>query len=154
MNRTPSIDNTNKFSLDETDGKIVSLLQQNGRISNVDLAKQVKLSPPPCLRRLRALERAKVIVGYKAQVDYRKLGYEIQAVIIVRLYSQDCDTVFHFSNTIVQLNDVIGVKATIDYSCFIIFNVSKNIEEYSSFLKTQIQNNKYVRSFETYMIDD
>ena len=62
------------FQLDSVDNNILELVQKNGRITNVELAEAVGLSPPPCLRRLRALETNGIITGYKALVNKQKLG--------------------------------------------------------------------------------
>ena len=60
--------------LDLVDRRMLEILQRDGRISNAALAEQLHLSPSPCLRRLRALEREGVITGYRAQLDRAKLG--------------------------------------------------------------------------------
>jgi Lrp/AsnC family transcriptional regulator, leucine-responsive regulatory protein len=62
------------MSLDLTGRRMLEILQRDGRISNAALAEQLHLSPSPCLRRLRALERDGVITGYRAQLDRAKLG--------------------------------------------------------------------------------
>jgi DNA-binding Lrp family transcriptional regulator len=77
-----------KIKLDDTDMKILSELQAEGRITNVELANRVGISPPPCLRRVRALERAGLIQGYHADVDCRALGYEVTVFAMVGLLSQ------------------------------------------------------------------
>ncbi len=71
--------------LDVTDQKILAELQANGRISNTDLSRKVGLSESPCLRRVRNLEDDRVIVGYSALLDHRKLGLEIVAYVQVNL---------------------------------------------------------------------
>ena len=74
--------------LDAIDRRILAALQEDGRITNVDLAKLAGISAPPCLRRVRALEEAGVIQGYRADTDPRKLGWEITFFAIVGLESQ------------------------------------------------------------------
>ena len=74
--------------LDATDWRILKELQANGRISNVELAEKVGLSPPPCLRRVRALEQAGLITGYYASVDARIAGFDLIAFAMVGLVSQ------------------------------------------------------------------
>jgi DNA-binding Lrp family transcriptional regulator len=75
-------------SLDSTDWKILRELQRDGRITNVDLAGRVGLSPPPCLRRVQALERAGLISGYRAVLDAEALGFSIRMFAFVGLKSQ------------------------------------------------------------------
>ncbi len=74
--------------LDEIDRKILAELQADGRMTNVELAKRVGISAPPCLRRVRTLEEQGYIRGYHAQVDARELGFEVQVFAMVGLQSQ------------------------------------------------------------------
>ncbi len=74
--------------LDSIDRRILALLQADGRMTNVKLAQRVGISPPPCLRRVRALEEAGFIKGYHAELDPRRLGFEVQVFAQVRLKSQ------------------------------------------------------------------
>ncbi|MGC6511746.1 MAG: Lrp/AsnC family transcriptional regulator [Parvibaculales bacterium] len=77
-----------KKSLDQTDVKILSSLLEQGRMTNKDLADQVGISAPPCLRRVRALEAAGYITGYHAEVDAALLGYTVTVFAMVGLESQ------------------------------------------------------------------
>jgi DNA-binding Lrp family transcriptional regulator len=74
--------------LDAIDWKILTELQDNGRITNVELARRIGISAPPCLRRMRALERAGFIRGYRALLDEKLLGYEVTVFALVHLSSQ------------------------------------------------------------------
>lgn len=74
--------------LDAIDWRILKTLQDNGRITNVELAEKVGLSPPPCLRRVRALEEAGYIASYRAMLNAEKLGFEIMVFAMVGLKSQ------------------------------------------------------------------
>ncbi len=74
--------------LDAIDRQILRHLQDDGRITNVDLARRVGISPPPCLRRVHALERAGYIKGYRALLDEKLLGYEVTVFAMVHLSSQ------------------------------------------------------------------
>ena len=74
--------------LDEIDRMILAELQADGRMTNVELAKRVGISAPPCLRRVRTLEEQGFIRGYHADVDARELGFEVQVFAMVGLVSQ------------------------------------------------------------------
>ncbi|MCG7519396.1 Lrp/AsnC family transcriptional regulator [Ruegeria sp. Ofav3-42] len=74
--------------LDEIDRKILAELQADGRMTNVELAKRVGISAPPCLRRVRTLEESGFIRGYHADVNARELGFEVQVFAMVGLESQ------------------------------------------------------------------
>lgn len=74
--------------IDDMDRRILAELQADGRMTNVELARRVGISAPPCLRRVRALEEAGFIRGYHAKVDIRELGFEVQVFAMVGLQSQ------------------------------------------------------------------
>ncbi len=74
--------------LDPIDRMILAELQADGRMTNVELAKRVGISAPPCLRRVRTLEESGYLRGYHADVDARKLGFEVQVFAMVGLVSQ------------------------------------------------------------------
>jgi DNA-binding Lrp family transcriptional regulator len=74
--------------LDAIDRQILKELQDDGRITNVELARRVGISAPPCLRRVRALEEAGYIKGYRALLDEKRLGFEVTAFAMVHLASQ------------------------------------------------------------------
>jgi DNA-binding Lrp family transcriptional regulator len=77
-----------KIRLDAIDWKILRELQGDGRMTNVELARRVGISAPPCLRRVRALEEAGIIVGYRAMLDEKMLGWDITMFAMVGLASQ------------------------------------------------------------------
>ena len=83
------------MQLDRYDRQILDVLQQDGRISNQDLADRIGLSPSPCLRRVRTLEEAGVITGYRALLDAKKLGLSLMALIGI---SMDQHTPERFAN--------------------------------------------------------
>ena len=81
-------DNPQRVKLDRIDRRILRDLQADGRITNVDLAKRAGISPPPCLRRVRALEEAGYVHGYHAAVDSALLGFKEAFFALVGLDSQ------------------------------------------------------------------
>lgn len=83
------------MKLDRYDRRILEVLQADGRISNQELADRIGLSPSPCLRRVRALEEAGLITGYRAMLDARKLGLTLMALIHI---SMDRHTPERFAN--------------------------------------------------------
>lgn len=89
--------------LDRHDRQILAVLQEDGRISNQDLAERIGLSPSPCLRRVRTLEEAGVIAGYRALLDARKLGLSLMALIGI---SMDKHTPERFSALEAVIRDI------------------------------------------------
>ncbi|MEM0978273.1 MAG: Lrp/AsnC family transcriptional regulator [Pseudomonadota bacterium] len=76
------------MKLDHIDRQILALLQGNGRMTNVELARHVGMSPPPCLRRVKALEAAGFLQGYYAKVNAATLGFDVRVFAMVGLHSQ------------------------------------------------------------------
>ncbi|MGE0626227.1 MAG: Lrp/AsnC family transcriptional regulator [Hyphomicrobiaceae bacterium] len=88
--------------LDAIDWRILRELQADGRITNVALAARVGVTPPPCLRRVRALEDDGYILGYHADIDERRVGFELVAYAMVGLYSQSEAELRDFENRILS----------------------------------------------------
>ena len=86
--------------LDATDWRILKELQANGRITNVELARKVGISPPPCLRRVRALEQSGMIAGYFALLDEKTIGFEVIAFAMIGLHSQSEADLRAFENRV------------------------------------------------------
>ena len=91
------------MQIDGFDRRILEVLQQQGRISNQDLAERIGLSPSPCLRRVRALEDSGIITGYRAILDAGKLGLSLLALIHI---SMDRHTPERFANFEQQVSDL------------------------------------------------
>ncbi len=95
------------MQLDRYDSQILHVLQQDGRISNQDLADRIGLSPSPCLRRVRTLEEAGIITGYRALLDAKKLGLSLMALIHI---SMDQHTPERFANleaAVAEIDEVL-----------------------------------------------
>lgn len=94
---------SNSISIDRYDRQILALLQQEGRISNQELAERIGLSPSPCLRRVRTLEESGLIAGYRALLDAKKLGLTLMALIGI---SMDLHTPERFANLEATISDI------------------------------------------------
>ena len=93
-------------ALDTIDHKILTVLQAEGRISNLDLADRVGLSPTPCSRRVKRLEETGVIRGYGARVDPAALEPQISVMITVRLLQQTLEDIENFSAAVHGLPEI------------------------------------------------
>lgn len=96
----------NLTSLDRFDRQILEILQTEGRISNQALAKRVNLSPSPCLRRVRALENAGLITGYRATVDDHHLGYGLNVVLLISMDQHTPERFEQFEARVAELPEV------------------------------------------------
>jgi DNA-binding Lrp family transcriptional regulator len=97
---------SNKISLDAIDREILFHLRQDGRLTNVELAKRVGLTPPPCLRRVKRLEEAGVITGYRAVIDSEALGRGLEVLIDVEVSATDRRTFLDFEDTVASYEEV------------------------------------------------
>jgi DNA-binding Lrp family transcriptional regulator len=97
---------SNEVTLDAIDREILFHLQQDGRLSNVDLARRVGLTPPPCLRRVKRLEEAGIIAGYRAVVDPAAVGRGLEVLVDVECSAQDRATFEAFEATVAGYEEV------------------------------------------------
>ena len=95
------------MQIDRYDRQILQLLQQDGRISNQELADKIGLSPSPCLRRVRALEEAGLIVGYQVLLDAKKLGLSLMALIHISMDQHTPERFNAFEAQIVEIPEVL-----------------------------------------------
>ncbi|MFC9686619.1 Lrp/AsnC family transcriptional regulator [Streptomyces sp. NPDC056948] len=100
----------NESGLDAVDREILFHLRQDGRLPNVELAKRVGLTPPPCLRRVKRLEESGVIAGYRAVIDPGAVGRELEVLIDVEIYAQDRRTVEEFETTVASYEEVVEFR--------------------------------------------
>ena len=104
--------------LDSIDRHFLRELQDDGRITNVELARRVGISAPPCLRRVRALEEAGYIKSYRALLDEKKLGFELTAFAMVHLSSQadaDLQEFERFVRTLPLVRECWMLSGEIDF---------------------------------------
>ncbi len=97
--------------LDKIDLKILALLQADGRMSHLELAERVGLSPTPCARRVRRLEKAGVIAGYAARIDPRRVGQKVMAFIHIKLDRHTDEVVDQFRKLLADRSEVIAAHA-------------------------------------------
>jgi len=138
-----------KVKLDKIDRKIINDLQQDGRMTNVELANNAGISAPPCLRRVRALEDTGIIKGYFARTSYKKLGYGVTAFVTIRIKDQNDDRLAEFEQAITDWENVReAYMISGDYD-FLLQIVAKDWEEYEYFVSdkiTKIPNVESVKS--------
>jgi Lrp/AsnC family leucine-responsive transcriptional regulator len=112
------LENMSLRDLDATDHKILSVLQVDGRISNLELAQKVGLSPTPCSRRVRRLEQSSIITGYGAKVDLSNQREGITVQVSIRLAGQkpeDIDAFTDAVNQIPEITECLLVTGNVDY---------------------------------------
>jgi len=95
------------MTFDRYDRRILELLQQDGRLSNLELADKIGLSPSPCLRRVRALEADGIISGYRAMADAGKLGLSLMALVYISMDRHTPERFANFETRIRNLPEVL-----------------------------------------------
>jgi len=136
-------------TIDELDRSILAILQEEGRITNVELASRVGLTAPPCLRRMRALEESGVIKGYHAELDPGALGYGIMVFALVSLRSQAEDDLRAFESHVATLPEVRECHMLNGEIDFILKIVAHDLQSFQNFLTSRLTPAPNVASVKT-----
>ena len=138
-----------KKNIDSIDLKILRILQDEGRISNLDLSKKIDMTPPPTLRRVRDLEDKGYIDGFRANINPEKLGFDLTAWIFISLKNQNEESLNSFEKLVwgwENIRECYMLNGEID---FILKCVSKNMSEFNNFLTKHITSNDNISSVKT-----
>ena len=138
--------------LDATDWRILKELQANGRITNVELARKVGISPPPCLRRVRALEQAGMIAGYFALLDEKSVGFEVIAFAMLGLHSQAEADLRAFENRVLAWPLVRECYMLSGETDFLLKCVAPDLSTFQSFLTEELTAAPNVASVKTSLV--
>ena len=125
---------TQKKKLDDIDFLILNELQVNGKITNVELANLVNISPPSCLRRVKVLEDAKYIKGYNADINAELVGFKVTVFAYVGLESQAENDLQIFENYISVFPEVRECHMLIGEVDFLLKIVAKDWDDFQQFL--------------------
>jgi Lrp/AsnC family transcriptional regulator, leucine-responsive regulatory protein len=138
--------------LDDLDHKILKILQQKGRISNIELSREIKLSPAPTLERVRKLERQRIIEGYHAQVNLGKVGITIKALIQVTLMRQQEVSIHKFIEAVMHIPEVVECyQVTGDYD-YMLRVLTSDIEEFNNLITSTISKIPEVGQIKSHII--
>jgi len=138
--------------IDQIDKKILNLLQDNGRITNSQLAKEVGLSPPPMLERVRKLEKNGIIRKYVALVDPKKLGRGTVAFVAVSLRFHRQDAIQEFVIEIQKFPEVLECHHIAGEEDYLLKVIIRDIEEYERFLRDKLTRFSGISRIKTYFI--
>ncbi|MHA7970386.1 Lrp/AsnC family transcriptional regulator [Rhizobium sp. CAU 1783] len=145
-------------SLDKFDIAILEALQDNARATNVEIAERVNLSPSPCLRRIRMLEEAGYIRGYRADIDRRTVGLELTVFVAFKVAHHTREHAQAFQHALQDLPEVVACYMISGHSDFMAEVVVENLAAYEALLTdhllvlphvTDIQSNFAIRSVKT-----
>jgi len=127
-----------RVKLDRIDRQILSDLQDDGRKTNVDLAKNAGISAPPCLRRVRALEDAGYIKGYQADLDAVQLGFNVAVFAHIGLSSQAEADLLAFEKLVDQWPEVRECHMLAGETDFLLKIVAQDWDEYQTFVTSKL----------------
>jgi DNA-binding Lrp family transcriptional regulator len=124
--------------LDALDRAILRSLQTDGRLTNVELAKRVRLSPSPCLRRVKSLEDRGYIRGYTALLDRARVGRGLHVVVMVSLTSQRQETLEAFEQSVAALDDVLECYLMAGESDYLLVVATADLDSYQRFFTKRL----------------
>jgi Lrp/AsnC family leucine-responsive transcriptional regulator len=139
-------------SLDPIDKKILDLLQENGRMTNAQLAKDVGLSPPPMLERVRKLEKQGIIRKYVALVDPKKVDRGTMALVSVSLRFHQKNAIQEFVKEIQNIPEILECHHITGEEDYVLKVAIKDIEEYERFLHERLTRISGIRKIKTSFI--
>ena len=137
------------MAFDSIDRQILGLLQEDGRMTNVDLAERVGLTAPPCLRRVRSLEEGGAIRGYHAELDAATLGYPITVFAMVSLRSQAEHDLSAFEDHVAQIPEIRECHMLNGEIDFILKIVATDLKSFQEILTTHLTPAPNVASVKT-----
>jgi Lrp/AsnC family transcriptional regulator, leucine-responsive regulatory protein len=137
------------MTLDRIDQSILEHLQTNGRLTNVELADRVGLSPSPCLRRVRHLEETGLIKGYQAVVDQAKAGLPVSVFVSVRLEQQREEAMARFEAAVRGFPEVLECYLMTGTRDYLLRVVASDLAGYEQFLKRTLTRIDGVASIES-----
>ena len=137
------------IKLDDIDKRILRALQRDGRLQNIELAKEVGLSPSPCLRRVKLLEQAGVIDRYVAVLDQSKIGQALSMFARVQLTAQDAETIDRFIEAMKKLPQVVECYIILGESDALLRVVVADLEEYRRFQSTHLTRKNGIQNVKT-----
>lgn len=141
-----------KIKIDKTDLQILKSLQENGRITNLQLSNEVGLSPAPTLERVRKLEKNDIITSYHAKVNADKMGLGITAIVQVSLTRQMDNALQNFKRQIMAIDEVVEclqVTGVFDYQLRVIV---KDIPAFDALISTKLSKIDEIGQMQTYVV--
>ena len=141
-----------QINLDKIDFKILRILQEYAKITNLQLSGEVGLSPAPTLERVKKLENAKLIKGYYTEVDEEALGIGIKAIIQITLTRQVENAISNFKKQINQMPEIMECYQVTGNADYILIVMLKDIRDFESLISTRLSKMEEIGQMQTMMI--
>jgi DNA-binding Lrp family transcriptional regulator len=139
------------YKLDKTDLRILKLLQENSKITNLDLSKKIGLSPAPTLERVKKLEQAGIIVSYHAKVDSAAMGLNVKTYVLVNLAWQKPNALDNFIKKVKQVDEITECYIITGDADFLLKIVTKDINSYEKLLFKTLSQIEEIERLKTLM---
>ena len=142
----------NSLRLDDRDIAILATLSREGRISKTELAARVNLSPTPCWERMKRLEKAGLIRGYRAQIDLNLLAAHVQVFVTVELESHRAESFQIFERTIERMDEITGCWAIGGGYDYLMQVIAPDIAAFQSLMDGLLESRAGVRRYYSYIV--
>lgn len=140
------------LKLDDRDLKILATLSTEGRLSKAELAKRVNLSPAPLWERLKRLEKAGVITGYRAEISLKQIASHIEVFVTVELEDHRAESFQQFERTVSQHDEIIACWAIGGGLDYILNVVTRDIDSYQRLIDTLLAGKTGLARYYTYVV--
>jgi Lrp/AsnC family transcriptional regulator, leucine-responsive regulatory protein len=141
-----------KLKLDSVDLKILKILQDDGRISNLELSQMIGLSPAPTLERVKKLEKAGIIKGYQAVLDLYRLGLGTETFMQVSLAYNKQNAIDNFMEQISKIDEIIECYQITGASDFILRILVKDVSAYEALVREKLSHVTEITNMQTMVI--
>jgi len=138
--------------MDQIDRMILRHLQADARISNAELAERVNLSPTPCLRRVKRLENSGVIKGYSTQLDLKKIGLSISALVFVQLTINSTENAAKFEQAVKSIRRVQECSVLTGTYDYLLQVVALDLADYEKLIKGELANIPNIKNLESTIV--
>jgi Lrp/AsnC family leucine-responsive transcriptional regulator len=140
------------YNLDKTDLKILKILQDNAKITNLQLSAEIGLSPAPTLERVKKLENAKLIKGYFTQLDYEALGIGISAIIQITLTRQVENAISNFKKEINKIPEIMECYQVTGNADYVLIVMLKDIRDFESLISQKLSKMEEIGQMQTMVV--
>lgn len=145
---------TKKHKLDNIDIKIIKILSDNAKISNVDLSKKAGISPSPCLRRVKILEEAKVIKSYGVEVDFGFLEYDLVFFASISTNFTTQEEKDSFQKELFKISEILEIYLLNNEKDYLVKFIVKNYLDYKVLVNTKLARIPFIKNIRTTKIND
>ncbi|MDD7972999.1 Lrp/AsnC family transcriptional regulator [Roseinatronobacter alkalisoli] len=140
------------YKLDRIDIRILAVLQRNGRITNVELAEEVNLSPSPCLMRVKKLQQAGYITGYSAQIDLARLGPTLTVFTEFTLKNHRQIDFARFQEALAQIDSCVECHLVSGGYDYLVKFVTAGIDDYQSIMEGLVDRNLGIDKYFSFVV--